>query len=220
MSKDGGEPKDPRARRSRQALERALLDLVAVKDLAQISVSDITKQAGLSRSTFYEHYLDVHDVAAAACTLLFDELVQGLPLADPGLVEETVPVDNPLVPVFTHFANHAPLYRSLLGPDGSARVINHLVHRLRAATRANLRLAAEVAPRAAGGPGTAPDDPIYALIAGALVGIVVDWLRHDTPDSPERLAARVWPHLVAATERVPETDNGDLSNERLHNRAN
>ncbi|SHN74345.1 TetR/AcrR family transcriptional regulator [Cryptosporangium aurantiacum] len=202
MSSSGGPtpPKDPRARRSRQALERALLDLVAEQDLAQISVSDITKQAGLSRSTFYEHYVDVHDLAASACTLLFDQLVEGLPMADPGLVEKPDPPDNPLVPVFSHFATHAPLYRSLLGPDGSARVINHLVHRLRAATRANLRFAAQITPRVTGAPGTPPDDPTYALIAGAIVGIVVDWLRHETPDTPEQLAARVWPHLVGAAE--------------------
>ena len=198
MSKDGVglvPTKDPRARRSRRALEQALLELVASTDLAQISVSDITKHARVSRSTFYEHYVDVHDLAAAACTDLFDELVQGLPLADPDLADTAAPVHNPLAPVFTHFAAHAALYRSLLGPDGSARVVNHLLHRLRGATRANLRFAAQESTLHFD---ATPDDPLHAIIAGAIVGTVVDWLEQDAPGSPETLAARVWPHLLAA----------------------
>ncbi|MFG1922490.1 TetR/AcrR family transcriptional regulator [Cryptosporangium sp. NPDC048952] len=187
--------KDPRARRSRRALEQALLELAATTDLTQISISDVTKNARVSRSTFYEHYVDVHDLAAAACTELFDDLVAGLPLADPGLVDVAKPVDNPLVPVFTHFAAHAALYRSLLGPDGSARVMSHLLTRLRDATRANLRFAALASVRA---PEPAPDDPLHALIAGAIVGTAVDWLRGHGPDTPEELAARVWPYLLAA----------------------
>ncbi|WP_035855286.1 TetR/AcrR family transcriptional regulator [Cryptosporangium arvum] len=191
----GAPAKDPRARRSRRALEHALLELVRTEDLAQISVSDITKHARVSRSTFYEHYVDVHDLAASACTDLFDELVAGLPLADPGLVDEAEPADNPLVPVYTHFGTHAELYRSLLGPDGSARVLSHLLDRLRVATTVNLRFAARSSARVTESP---PGDPLHALIAGAIVGTAVGWLRGDAPGTPEELAARVWPRLLAA----------------------
>ncbi|WP_205751761.1 TetR/AcrR family transcriptional regulator [Cryptosporangium phraense] len=178
---------DPRARRSRSALESALLELIAGSDLAQISVSDLTRRAEVNRSTFYEHYTDVHDLAASACTGLFDELVTSLPFADRRLADEPVPADNPLVPLFSHVARHAALYRSLLGPDGSARVINHLLHRLRASTRANLQLADE----------RLADDHTDGLIAGAILAVIVDWLHDDDRTTSDELAAAVWPHLVA-----------------------
>ena len=123
-------PLDPRIRRSRSALETALRELIAERDLSQISVSDITKRAGVNRSTFYEHYTDVHGLAAAACTAVFDELVATGPAAVPPVSPGGGPPDNPLPGLFAHVAEHAPLYRALLGDDGSAHVINHLLQRM------------------------------------------------------------------------------------------
>lgn len=202
-------PVDPRARRSKDALEAALLDLVAGNDLAQISVSDITKRAGLSRSTFYEHYADVHSLAASACTVVFDELLEGTLMIDPQIVDSADSRDNPLVPVFAHFAEHARLYRSLLGPDGSARVINHLLHRIRVGAYVNRRLATAVPSTFGDGPADNPHDPESALVAGAIVGTVVDWLRRGCPGTPEGMAATVWPQLLGAVSVYglgPRTD--------------
>ncbi|WP_404188157.1 TetR/AcrR family transcriptional regulator [Streptomyces tauricus] len=135
---------DPRTRRSRSALETALRELIAERDLSQISVSDITKRAGVNRSTFYEHYADVHDLAAAACTTVFDELVAASPTAVPPLNAEGSPTVDLLPELFAHVAEHAPLYRALLGDDGSARVINHLLHRMAIAAHVR-RVPAETA---------------------------------------------------------------------------
>ncbi|MEU6032652.1 TetR/AcrR family transcriptional regulator [Streptomyces tauricus] len=135
---------DPRTRRSRSALETALRELIAERDLSQISVSDITKLAGVNRSTFYEHYADVHDLAAAACTTVFDELVAASPTAVPPLNAEGSPTVDLLPELFAHVAEHAPLYRALLGDDGSARVINHLLHRMAIAAHVR-RVPAETA---------------------------------------------------------------------------
>lgn len=146
----------------------------------------------------YEHYTDVHDLAASACTGMFDGLVAGSHMIDPSILDPDVPHDNPLIPVFRHFAGHASLYRSLLGPDGSARVINHLLHRIRVSAYINRRLRGPVRATYADGPGDVPHDPEAALVAGALLGSIVDWLRHDCPGTPEDLAAVVWPQLIAA----------------------
>jgi AcrR family transcriptional regulator len=199
---------DPRARRSKEALEAALLDLVATDDLAQITISDITKRAGVSRSTFYEHYTDVHSLAASACTVIFDQLL-ATPMIDPSILDADPPEENPLTGVFRHFAGNERLYRSVLGPDGSARVINHLLHRIRVSAYTNRRITAAVSSTYAEGPAVIPHDPEAALIAGALVGIAVDWLHHGCPGSPEELAAAVWPQLlgiVAVNGLAPRHD--------------
>jgi AcrR family transcriptional regulator len=199
--RNGGVPtgsQDPRARRSKQALEAALLDLVATQDLAQISISDITKRAGVSRSTFYEHYTDVHTLAASACTVMFDELVTGSAMIDPRILDSDPPGEVPLIAVFRHFAEHATLYRSLLGPDGSARVINHLLHRIQISAYANRRVVGTVTATFADAPGDTPHDPEAALIAGALVGTIVDWLHRGCPGTPEQLAVAVWPQILGA----------------------
>ncbi|MEV7141136.1 TetR/AcrR family transcriptional regulator [Streptomyces tauricus] len=213
---------DPRTRRSRSALEAALRELIAERDLSQISVSDITKRAGVNRSTFYEHYTDVHDLAAAACTTVFDELVAASPTVVPPLNAEGSPTVDLLPELFAHVAEHAPLYRALLGDDGSARVINHLLHRMAIAAHvrrvpaktaeateatetAGATGATEVAEtlvRPAGGdPADIPHDPAAAFVAGAVLGTVIDWLRRGCPGTPETMAAALWP-LLTGTARA------------------
>ncbi|MDQ0952911.1 AcrR family transcriptional regulator [Streptomyces phaeochromogenes] len=208
-------PMDPRTRRSRSALETALRELIAERDLSQISVSDITKRAGVNRSTFYEHYTDVHDLAAAACTTVFDELVAASPAAVPPATPDGGPPDNPLPDLFAHVAEHAPLYRALLGDDGSARVINHLLQRMTVTAHIRRNPAQDTGPYEADGavladgavqrsplaadpvaPGSTPHDPAAGFVAGAVLGSVVDWLRHGCPGTPEEMGAALWPLLI------------------------
>ncbi|WP_116101818.1 TetR/AcrR family transcriptional regulator [Amycolatopsis thermalba] len=182
---------DRRSRRSRSALEAALLELIAERDLTQISVSDLTKRADVNRSTFYEHYADVHDLAAAACTTMFDELVAAAHVLLPN--EDPAPIAA-LARIFEHVAAHARLYGALLA--GSARVINHLHHRL--AIAIHVHLTGTGAPTHADDPAEIPHDPAAALLADALLGTVMDWLRRGCPGTAEGIAAEIWPHLVAA----------------------
>lgn len=183
---------DRRSRRSRAAMERALLELIGDRDLNQISVSDVTSRADVHRSTFYEHYTDVHDLAASACTEMFDQLVaaaSALSVAGPSKGA----AHPPLTALFAHVAEHRALYRALLGPDGSARVINHLLQRMTEAIRLRLPAAAEsVDPEG----GTA--DSAAAFISGALLGAIADWLRHGCPGTPDSLSIAILPQLAAA----------------------
>jgi AcrR family transcriptional regulator len=52
------EVRDPRIRRTRQALQGALRDLMQSKSFDEISVQDITDLADVNRATFYDHYND------------------------------------------------------------------------------------------------------------------------------------------------------------------
>src|ERR1043165_5181069 len=73
-------PGDRRVRRTQATLQRALIALVQEQDLSQITVADVADRADVSRSTFYDHYTDVHELAEAACPFVLDDLV-GFPLA-------------------------------------------------------------------------------------------------------------------------------------------
>jgi AcrR family transcriptional regulator len=193
-------PGDRRVRRTQATLQRALIDLVQERDLSQISVADVADRADVSRSTFYDHYQDVHELAEAACTSMLDDLF-GFALA-----LDTAPAhpssedpDPALTAFFTHFADHAGLYRSLLGPTGSARVIEHVRRRTTAAAHYSGRLTP------AGGtppPDTAdsPDFPLdvpAAFVAGALLGVAADWLQRGCPRTPLQMTILTKPLLIA-----------------------
>ena len=181
---------DRRVRRTHASLQHALIELVEDQDLAQINVADVAERAGVSRSTFYDHYRDVHELAEAACTAMIDQLIESLPntLGRDSADHAQDPTQS-LRAFFASLAEHAGLYRSLLGPQGSARVIDHIRRRVIAAIHS------------AAGQTFAPDDLPHdvpaAFTAGALVGVAGDWLHHGCPRTPAEMAALTWPLLAA-----------------------
>lgn len=182
-------------------MEGALLELIGDRDLSQISVSDVTGRADVHRSTFYEHYTDVHDLAASACTEMFDQLLSATSAlsvnGDSSEGHSSEEGSHPsLTAMFAHVAEHRALYEALLGADGSARVINHLLQRMTESIRP--RLSAQLTDSEGG-----TDDSAAAFVSGALLGAIADWLHRGCPGTPERFATAIWPQLVAATLARP-----------------
>ncbi len=52
-----------RRRESQQKIETVFVQLLQTREISQITVSDICKETGLNRSTFYANYLDIYDLA-------------------------------------------------------------------------------------------------------------------------------------------------------------
>ncbi|MGW0711647.1 TetR/AcrR family transcriptional regulator [Streptomyces sp. NPDC002643] len=204
MTKSGSAPSgDRRVRRTRATLRRALIDLVEERDLPRISVADIVERAEVSRSTFYDHYRDVHELAEAACTSMIDDLIGFVLALDPAHVDpadSTEAPDPQLTAFFAHFAEHAGLYRGLLGPTGSARVIEHVRLRTTAAAHSLGELAATDESTASdpAAPSDTPHDVPAAFVAGALIGVATDWLRRGCPRTPSEMALLTKPLLRAA----------------------
>ena len=50
-------------RKSQEKIEKAFVSLLQEKELSQITVTDICKITGINRTTFYNNYLDIYDLA-------------------------------------------------------------------------------------------------------------------------------------------------------------
>ncbi|WP_433187553.1 TetR/AcrR family transcriptional regulator [Actinoallomurus sp. CA-150999] len=195
-------PGDRRVRRTRAALQRALIDLVEERDLSQISVADVVDRAEVNRSTFYGHYRDVHELAEAACTSMIDDLIGFVLALDPAHANPSDPPedpDPPLTAFFAHFAEHAGLYRSLLGSTGSARVIEHVRLRTMAAAHSSGQLPAtdDAPPPDTADPSGIPHDVPAAFVAGALIGVATDWLQRGCPRTPTEMTILTKPLMAA-----------------------
>lgn len=62
MSENPARKPDPRAARTRNRLGDALIQLLLAKPFDDITVQEVLDCAGVSRSTFYEHYRDKNDL--------------------------------------------------------------------------------------------------------------------------------------------------------------
>lgn len=52
-----------RRRESIEKIEKAFVNMLQRKEINQISVTDICKETGLNRSTFYANFIDIYDLA-------------------------------------------------------------------------------------------------------------------------------------------------------------
>ena len=52
-----------RRRESQEKIEKAFVKLLQTRQIGEISVSDLVKETGLNRRTFYANYVDIFDLA-------------------------------------------------------------------------------------------------------------------------------------------------------------
>ena len=64
-----------RKRQSIEKIEKVFIELLQTKELSEIHVSDICKQAQLNRTTFYTNYTDVYDLADSIRDKLENDLL-------------------------------------------------------------------------------------------------------------------------------------------------
>lgn len=69
-----------RKQASVERIQQAFMLFLREKELSQISVSDICKEAGINRSTFYANYADIYDLANKLCQELENEVAHLLVL--------------------------------------------------------------------------------------------------------------------------------------------
>jgi len=169
------------------------MSLIEETDLSDIGVAALTELAGTSRSTFYDHFHDVQELAESACTALIDELIESLSASGRPLVDGGGP--EVLVAYFANFSAHARLYRNVLGPQGSARVADRIRRRIAVA----VRLGAGTPTGRGTGTGEGPGgfDLYAAFTASALLGVAVDWVQGGCVGTSEDLAAGTWILLSA-----------------------
>lgn len=85
-----GRTVDRRTRKTRKAIQNALMQLSVTKRINEITVTDVTQAADINRSTFYLHYTSVYEVLADIETATTDTMFE--------IVNRFDPVQLPLNP--------------------------------------------------------------------------------------------------------------------------
>lgn len=168
---------DRRVRRTRKALQDALLDLMIEKGYEAITIQDLIDRADVGRSTFYTHYTDKDELLQDG----FAEMrsVIGQPTADQPAARRPLRFSLPLL---RHVQAHQRLGRALYGRPGRATVLQQIEEILADVVRAELAAlpADEPASRI-------PQEAIVRYTVGAYLALLQWWLATDTPMSPEDL---------------------------------
>ena len=190
--------RDPRPKRSQQALVEALLELLDERDLSDLTPSDVATRAGVSRSTFYDYFSDLHALAVAACTEQFDAL---LAVAPTEMLDDVESLRARLGLFFSHIQTNKRLYLALLGSGGSVLVSTHLRERLSSAI-------GQAAPPT----GQQPVSRSGArFLAGGLVAVAQAWLEGEGEETAEELSSDIAATLFGSSDTQVGPDQQTFS---------
>ena len=185
---------DRRIQRTRQALRKALSELIKEKGYESISVEEITQRANLGRATFYLHYRDKEDLLVDEFRELANERARTLSkipfsawLPDPENPEDVFE-NNPSEPflmVFQHVANNADIYRILLQNEKSDRILGRIRKIIAQSITEFMQTKVESDPIPL--LLEVPIDLLAAYFSGALLSCVDWWLEQGATYSPEEM---------------------------------
>lgn len=171
-------PDDPRVQRTRGRLRAALLSLTAETGLKDVTMSVVARRAEINRATAYQHYADLDALVTDSMEGAVAYVARCAALCPLDAPRDRAP--EPLVDLFEHVAQNAVLYQQMLSDQGSARFANRLRGRL--SEELAMRFEEDARPP---GLGRVPVRTHAAYLAGALVGVVADWVGGESAETTE-----------------------------------
>jgi len=180
---------DPRVRRTRQLLLRALQELMAEKSFQAITVQNIAERATVNRATFYAHFTDKYALLEFSVREMFRERLQRLlPEASPFNPGKLATLIQAVCDFLAEMSGHCPpphaQYEPLMEKQVKAEVSEILRHWL-----AERRLSRT--------PG-APAPELAAVVASwAIYGAAVQWSQREGRGPSADFARQVLPLVLA-----------------------
>lgn len=185
-------PHDLRVVKSRAALGEALLRLITARPLEQITIKDITTEAGVSYPVFFRQFASKDELLADIAA----EEVRSLLAATYPLFDLTAPSDN-LIVFCRMVERRKALWKTLLTTGAASAMRNEFK-----------RIAAELGKdQPSGNPGI-PVELASAFVTSSIFEILTWWL-NQPDDYPLEDVARLLDGLVVAPVfRVHGTNHG------------
>ena len=177
---------DRRVRRTRQALQDALISLILEKGYDTVTIEEITDRADLGRTTFYLHFRDKEELLLQAVESIVEDFIEKHIMdlereLTPELTAESLRInldERILFYVFEHARENADLYKVMLRGEGSSKTTE----------RMRLLISEEAIKRLQHHPAVELKVPLNffgAYFAGALIEVVTWWLENDQPYTVE-----------------------------------
>jgi len=186
ISNLGNGRQDRRPERTRQWLQKALIDLLGEHNYEDISIQMLADQANVARITFYRHYHDKNELLMDYIESVRQELI---PFTKP-VSPETMMFDGnvlPMLPMFRYIAQRRDLYRRILCGSIAAVARRFILESMVIYTSENV---ARVIPHV----NEHKVMMITYCINNTTLGMLTWWLENDEVCTIEELAATVFQH--------------------------
>ncbi len=154
---------DKRAKASVELICDGLKRCLKEKSFESVTISDIQRVSGVSRSTFYRNFDRMEDVLALMCDRVFEEAFA----SDYSNISETV---------FRTWFRHADMIEAVVG-IGRGDMLYASLRRCTSRMRSGLPEWGDAAPL----------DYLASIIASSMMGIMITWVERGKKESEEEL---------------------------------
>ena len=171
---------DRRVERTRELLQKALIELINERGYDAITIQDIVDRANLGRTTFYLHYNSKEELFMSCHEAIIREFHIGLlhPLSREELLSPETPPE--MTSAYRHLEEGRALLYLIFQSKDSQLILRQIRERSAREIEANLRsIFAEAKSKI-------PIDILANYLAGAQIALLQWWLerrRSHTPDS-------------------------------------
>jgi AcrR family transcriptional regulator len=162
---------DRRVRRTRAALQQALIELLPCKPYEQITVEDICAAGDIGRSTFYAHYRGKEDLQRAAIGDRLGNMLAERRRASPGA--------SPTLVILEHVRDYRRLHRGPIRGRGTSVAIEALRRSVTDMLRDEV--------------GTSSTETAFErdfrtrYLVGAFMEVLIWWLDRGARETPEQV---------------------------------
>jgi AcrR family transcriptional regulator len=179
---------DRRVRRTRKALQAALISLILEKGYDSVTIEDITDRADLGRTTFYLHFRDKEELLMQAIDAIGEDFIEthAAILTEDGSTEDKLKAlklnldERILYHIFDHARQNADLYKVMLRGEGSAKASERMSDLIRSETIRRLEALPDLKTKV-------PLDIFSIFFSGTLIEMVTWWLENDQPYTIEQM---------------------------------
>lgn len=173
---------DRRIIKTKEAINKAFLELFSEKELEQITINDISERANVNRGTVYLHYSDKYDLLDKCIDDHLSKLIDFCSTNEDNRGITTL--TSELKPVFVYFEENYLFFSAMLSNQRTYLFRERLLTFVSGGVKAKLDMQ---------DPHLGIDNELNAqFLASAFVGIVEWWIRHKMPHPPEFMAEQLW----------------------------
>lgn len=172
---------DLRVRMTKAMLRKGLTDILISKPIQEITVSELCEKAGINRSTFYAHYMDIYDLLNKIEDEMFIEFHLTLNKVVITSKDSTEQIPVFIYTVFDFLMRNSDMCIILLGEHSDRRFVSKLFNSAREksieeyvkeypnTSRHNIEL-------------------FYAFVASGCIGLLEFWLENGMRQSAQEMA--------------------------------
>ena len=181
---------DRRVRRTRHALENALISLILEKGYDAVTIEEITDRADLGRTTFYLHFRDKEELLMNAIDSMIEDFLaqnETQPLTKQMLnqnikytPEGFTQYGRLIKQIFVHAEENADLYKVMLRGEGSKKAIQRLTEISKLEFLRRMRNFPNLQSKV-------PLDVLAVHFTGSILTLVTWWLEQDRPYSIDEM---------------------------------